>query len=574
MNNRLRRVLCACIALAASFLTPLPGSARLPDTPVSLAPAAVAFDLQGFIDARVAAGDKTIVIPPGRHLVTPRDKQHLLLRSLRDLVIDATGAELVCSETTRAITIERCENLTLRGLVIDYDPLPFTQVRITAISEDTTRIEVETIPGYTDPLPKHDKMESFDPATNELRGRFTYYGLTAESHGPGRATLTRKASPDTSVKDRVGDIGVLYHDHAPGGFMPHAIMATDSRGLVFENVTLFAGPSFGFFENGCVHSRYLNCRVDRRPLRLDYAERGHPRLRSMNADAYHSKNARGGPRYEGCIARYNGDDSIAINGDFNFVTKAAADTLRVLAKFEMTMRVGDSVQIYAYDGHRLQNRKIVALAADGPATDAERAHLDDLATNKKIVPRMLERGLKDAWRVTLDAPVGAIPPGSLIASADSIGDGFSIKNCTLGHNRSRGILIKCGRGEITGNILEGSVMPSILVSPEYFWLEAGFSDDLVIARNTLRAIRGPGIVVTVFASSRNAASPAGAFRNITIRDNTISGGPAPGILVSSVDGLVVENNTVTPDPAKPLSPWEMNTWGRNGIKDVMIENSR
>ncbi len=569
MKNRFTRLLCACIALAASSLTPLSGSARPPEVPASLVAAAVAFDLQSFIDARVAAGDTTIVIPPGRHLVTPRDKQHLSLRGLRNIVIEATGAELVCTETTRAITIENCENLTLRGLVIDYDPLPFTQARITAISEDQTRLELQTIPGYGDIHPEPVKMETFASSTNELRNRLTFYGISAEVHGPGRATLVRPASISLLSADQVGDIAVLYNEHTPGGFLPHAIMATASRGLSFENVTLYAGPTFGFFENGCDGSRYINCRVDRRPSHLDYATRGYPRLRSMNADAYHSKNARLGPLYDRCLARYNGDDSIALNGDYHFITRAAGKTLRVLAKYDMTMRAGDIVQIFTFDGRRLKDKKIVALVRDGSATTEERA----FSATKSIFPNHRENGLADAWLVTLDASAEDTPPGSLIASSDSIGSGFIIRNCTLGHNRSRGILVKAGRGEITGNTLSGSIQSSILVSPEYYWLEAGLADDLVIANNTLRDIRGPGIVITALGGDASLA-PAGAFRNITIRDNTISGGPAPGLLITSVAGLVNKNNRVSADVTRKLNPWEIKTWSDQGVKEVMLLNNQ
>jgi hypothetical protein len=95
----------------------------------------------------------------------------------------------------------------------------------------------------------------------------------------------------------------------------------------------------------------------------------------------------------------------------------------------------------------------------------------------------------------------------------------------------------------------------------------------VISGNTLRDLRGPGIVVTALGGD-NSLAPAGAFRNIVIRDNTISGGPAPGLLVTSVAGLVNENNRVSVDRSVTLYPWEIKAWGRQGIQPVMIQNSR
>ncbi len=568
----LPRLLLAALALATPAFAaasrpaaPATSTALAPVTPEALPPA-TPFDLQGFIDERLAAGERHIVLPPGRHLVTPRNREHLRLQGLRDVVIDAAGAELVCTETTRAITIHDCENLTLRGLVIDYDPLPFTQARIVAVSPDKTRLEVEVLPGYGEIVASRGSVEIFDPATNLLRGRTTYYDARAEPAGPGRGIILRTAGQAERAIERIGDIAVIRRPHAPGGEIPHAIMATDSRDLVFEDVTLYSGVTFGFFENGCDGSRYLRCRVDRRPPALDYAARGHPRLRSQNADAFHSKNARRGPRYESCTAFFMGDDAFAINGDFHFVTGSEGPALRVLAKHAMNLRVGDTAQLLAHDGRRLDNRKILAIERLSPANDADRRHVAAQSMHEGL----RQRGLDTAYRVTLDAPV-SLPPGSLICSADAIGDGFVVHDCDLGHNRSRGILVKAGRGRITHNRVVGAVMTGILVSPEFWWLEAGFADDLLVEHNTIREGGGPGISI-VSIGGDGSLSPAGAFRGITVRHNTIADVPAPGLLLTSIRGLVEEHNQVSTNPAKTLHPWEIKAWGRDGLSDRILRN--
>src|SRR5664279_4706808 len=96
--------------------------AELPVLAQGRAPIAGApFDLQGFLDQEIKAGTKRIVVPPGRYRVSPRDRQHLLLRGLKDIQIIADGVEMICTETTRAITLTHCTNVTVRGLTIDYD---------------------------------------------------------------------------------------------------------------------------------------------------------------------------------------------------------------------------------------------------------------------------------------------------------------------------------------------------------------------------------------------------------------------------------------------------------------------
>jgi hypothetical protein len=41
-----------------------------------------------------------------------------------------------------------CTNVTLRGLAVDYDPLPFTQGKIIALATDKSWIEFEVAKGY------------------------------------------------------------------------------------------------------------------------------------------------------------------------------------------------------------------------------------------------------------------------------------------------------------------------------------------------------------------------------------------------------------------------------------------
>jgi hypothetical protein len=110
-----------------------------------------AFDLQGYVDQRLQAGAKRIVIPPGRCRVKPQRAQHLVLKGLSDVLLIADNVEMICTETSRALTIAGCTNVTVRGLTIDYDPLPFTQGRIVRLSEDKKVHDIELFEGCRRP---------------------------------------------------------------------------------------------------------------------------------------------------------------------------------------------------------------------------------------------------------------------------------------------------------------------------------------------------------------------------------------------------------------------------------------
>jgi len=507
------------------------------------------FDLQGFVDQALKSGSKRVVIPPGRYRVTPRNRQHLLLRDLQDVQIAADGVEMICTETTRALTIANCRNVTVRGLVIDYDPLPFSQGRIVKLSEDKKVHEIELFEGYPPAGEvRNFKYEIFRPDTRTLR---------CEDHYPEKVEVVdprhiRVVNRGGSARDpeEAGDLVVIGAEHAPHGSAAHAVECSGNVNVRLENIDLYASNCFGFLEYNCDGSVYSRCRIDRRPAASDIVRRADPRLRSLDADAFHSKHAIRGPAYIECVARYMGDDAVNICGDYHMVTECRGAGLRVLAKHAMNMAAGDPVELFAYDGRRLPDAKLVEVERDGKVNDAERAF---------ILKQRMDEGLRtrwnaDAWRVTLDRAV-ELPLGSLIASARRMGNGFLVQGCDFGFNRSRGILIKASDGKVVGNRLTENRGPAILVAPEYWWLESGSSNNVEIRDNTIASCRVRPILVHAQGGEgliTGKPAPSGAHNNISIVGNAISDSPLPNIEVTSTDGLRVEGNTFrSPRGAKP-----------------------
>lgn len=103
-------------------------------------------------------------------------------------------------------------------------------------------------------------------------------------------------------------------------------------------IDLFASNCFGFLEYDCNGSTYYRCRIDRRSATDDPVKRAEPRLRSLNADAFHSKHAVKGPPYLECAARFMGDDCVNICGDYHLIMSSHGRELRVLAKHDMNIQ--------------------------------------------------------------------------------------------------------------------------------------------------------------------------------------------------------------------------------------------
>ena len=523
----------------------------------------VDFDLQRFIDTELQAGKHRVIVPAGHYRVTPHDRQHLVLRDLKDITIVANGVEMICTETTRALTITHCTNLTLRGLVIDYDPLPFTQGKITALSTDKKTQEIELFDGYpAAESARNFKYEIFRPDTRTLRcdDRFV---KKIEAVGSRHLRITAPHE-NASSPEQVGDLIVIGSESAPHGSAAHAVECSHNVHVRLEDIALFASNCFGFIESDCDGSVYDRCRIDRRSVADDFVKRSDPRLRSLDADAFHSSSAIKGPAYVECVAKFMGDDCVNIHGDYHLITRSEGTKLRVLAKGTMNIQPGDPVELVLYTGQRLPDAQVVSVQAAGTIGDEE---LLFLSRQNMDAGLKSGRSLGRAYDITLDREA-VLPMGGVLCSANRVGNGFSVKGCDFGFNRSRGILIKASHGEVSGNHIEGSKMSAIFVTPEYWWLEAGSSSDVTIAGNTIRDCGGVAICVDATGGNGSIA-PAGVHHNITIISNTVDDCTMPGILVTSTTDLRLENNILKLRPNSTHLPSQMRQAGLRELGPVI-----
>ena len=505
------------------------------------------FDIQKYIETELSKGQKTIVIPKGQYRVTPVKKQHLLLKDLKNITIDASNVEMICTETTRAITILNCENLTIKGLTIDYDPLCFTKGTIVAMSPDKSTIDFRLEDGYPDKLSTM-KIEIFDSQTQLLR-RHTYYGWQPIQKIEDKTYRLQKATKYSFNQhvdlEKVGDVIVASSVSAPNGSIPHAVLSDNCKNLRLENITLYSGPTFAFFETNGTSNTYYRCVIDRRPQHTDIVNRSQ-RLRSNNADAFHSKYAYVGPKIIECAAQFQGDDGVNICGLYYFVISGAENTINIISRNDMMLTKNSVIGGITSLGKRLPDVKMLDVKETGIVNEEIKALIRKLYLHAKIKDELVEAGLK-IYTITIEKPV-TVDFGTLISDCNRTGNGFLVKDCNFSNNRSRGILIKASNGTVEGNKLVGNWMHSILVSPEAYWLESGCSDNVVIKDNTISNNQSKqSILIDANCISRQTP-PVGIHNNISITNNLILNSPFPVIQSVSVNGLQIENNRVDSTP--------------------------
>lgn len=500
--------------------------------------------LQRQINEAIAAHRLTLTIAPGTYrLDLPAGVgSHLAVSHAKGLRIEASHVRLICTSPAPAILFDQCEATEVDGMVIDYDPLPFTQGVITQIAADFSSFVVAIDAGYPYPLamkgrgdwraiiidphtllPKTDTKARYDGAVSALaEGSVQYAGKP-----------TRDA---TAVGDAVALSGPVE--------ISHAVVLRHCRQMIFDGLTVSTSPEFAVMEDGCQGSVYRHVSVVPGPPPAGATK---PRLLSSVADGIHSRNADRGPLIEQSTFRATGDDGIAIHGEFSFVTDFnapaghGAATVVISPKTEQNFQVGDRLRFYDPQLHRVGEARIVSIH-EAPSTG--------LATQKKFRPglKMQDGFFSQAFAINIDQSL-PLQVGDLVSSPEHDGSGFIVRNNVVSNTRARGIRIKCSEGLIAGNTIRDIALSAIGISPEpSTWFESDFASDLQIVGNTItntgfgwanqKNILNAGAIALAAAGP----APAGGHCHILIDKNTITDAVGVNILVTSARDVTIRNN--------------------------------
>ena len=507
------------------------------------AAAPAGFDPIAYIHGEIEAGRKAISVPCARYWLTPPEDStcYLALKGLSDVAIDFNGGELIGKVKTSMLDLEGCTNVTLRNVSIDYADLPFTQARIENVGPDGAW-DVRVIEGY--PRPDAEALQNagalwpvqaYDAKTLELKNPMRFRdGLAIARTGED----TYRITGGENRKGNVDDIAVWSLKEFGRKVSRGAIGVRECKECTFGNVTVYSTPhGCGFAEFSASGNRYVNCALVRRPPETDLVKRGMMRLRSGNHDAFNSRCSFVGPTLESCTFQYHCDDCVNISGYYAIVTEQRGRTLRLAPHGgRLWISPGDTCQLMTFDGVCLPDATVLSVSPAGETTEAER----EVFNGYKLWPGFAS-GATRAYDVELDGDRD-LPPGSVVISNRRMGNGFVIRNCTMGHNRARGLLIKASEGLIESNLIERVECEAAKISPEYEWMEGGCSKDIVMRGNTLLD-NGDGIKVAGNNGARKRL-PAEAHRNIAITGNRISGS-VRGITVVGCTGLDVRGNDIS-----------------------------
>ncbi|HSJ01356.1 MAG: right-handed parallel beta-helix repeat-containing protein [Verrucomicrobium sp.] len=492
-------------------------------------------DFRPRVKEALARGEKLIVIPPGTYRLAPQGGGGELwaLHGVKDVEIIADGVTLVGTKLMRAVGLHQCSGLTLQGLTVDYDPLPFTQGVVIAAAADGDSVDVKLHAGY--PRKPYARIDVVDSQTRfRKKGMPFLWGTKAVMVGEDVVRVQLKGLAKAA---QPGDLVSLSTGQEAGA--PHAVSVDQCERITLRQVTVHSAPGMGILEaDGEGGSTFTGCRIVPGPKPPGATEE---RLLSSSWDAFQSKTIRKGPLVEDCEITHAGDDSWSVQSSDYLVLKNDGVVVVLASRDEFTNGVqdGDRLRV-SVEGpeYRITSRKVVSRKEAGLA-DEVLENLGKATTWSpwKVSPKCIV--------VTLDQAAKLIP-GDCVYSPDRMGNGFVFRNNRI-HSPGR-ILLKAG-GLMEGNVLD--TPHALIACPELPESAAAGVEDLVIRNNKIKnggwfcaapwSSQAGIISLTATAgSSELRAKPV--FKNVVIEGNTVESGSGPALVVSSTHGLSVRNN--------------------------------
>lgn len=292
--------------------------------------------LQADLAAALKRGEQQFAIPPGNYRFAagflPDGWYALVLAKLQGFTLDGRGANFFVEwrpdgHSLGAILVQDCTEITIRGVTIDWDPVPFTQGKIVRTFPDQGEFLWKPDPGYEtippsmkcphaeqNPLGGGLRSYLYDPGTRRLlpyqvRMSLKTPGQPAsynhpEADGSYRLGTGRPNGTKSYTPEQMGlGVGATVLSHHRGSGT--AFWIWNSTRVTVEDVLVYSSPNMIVkAKHGGGQHVFRRLQALRRP--------GTDRLAVSNADGFQISHLRRGPVIEDCRLEGIGDDFINI----------------------------------------------------------------------------------------------------------------------------------------------------------------------------------------------------------------------------------------------------------------------
>ena len=498
---------------------------------------------------KTAPGAKVVFEKKRYRLAKARVDYHIVLKGVQGLTVEGNGAELINNPWNNIVKLDECEDVTVRGFVLDCDPLPFTQGTITDVDVRSGSFTLKIHEGYDNPVEVYRKIGKKKPnwgwgvcmdPKKRIRKADAIMHFYIQDVKETQAGLLHVQLVDNARKHaadlKKGDQFIITLKYGRGGA---SFLVTRSSNCRLENNTFYTA------KYGMTHSLSDNRgRIHVKGVKITFKP-GSDRLISTPKDGFHCKHNAIGPIIEDGLFEGMLDDTINISVCPYWVRKDLGNNRYLIAEVQFSPRKGDTLMAYRPKPGTMTNGLVV----------------------EKVEPQPTPKGMRGKWNIiTLNQPIpnlGLHEGGNLFPSGhdkliftglyniDASGKDYIVRGNRFGPQRRHAVLARSSGGLIENNMIDSVGGSGINLNNEIgSFYEGPLPHDTVIRNNTFTN--------TFFDSIKVYTNGKGAVaRNITITGNRITGWhtnpmnpkSAAAINLRNVVGGVIRNNTIGPGAA-------------------------
>jgi hypothetical protein len=506
--------------------------------------------IQQYVDAAIIKGANSVTIPPGTYLNSLGALGvHLNLTNVNDFTIYAYNVTMMCTVRARAIDISNCVNVSIYGLVVDYDPLTFTQGTIVALNNDYLDLQIHD--GY--PVIPWARINVVDPKTLFFKdGMGFMWDISANISSPGVVRVYR-SSGGGFYTAQIGDYATLAGG-PDGDYACHAVGINFCSNTAFVDVTVHCAPGFGLAEWGGEGGLTLeNFRLVPGPMPPNATV---PRLQTSSWDGIEHSSVKKGPLVNNMAVALAGDDTWSAVSDAWQIAEIDS------ANRQITFTGAAPYTIYAGDSLRLRNEQIYP-NEQVVVVKIDMASYDSLPLHAVYCSRCAAKALRKItnspnFTVSVDRDIPANwQVSDFLYSTDRQTSGFILQNSYV-RSKGRGALVKSPHGLIQNNYFYGGTA-GVEVSPEITGAtgsDASVGYDLTIRNNTIvhtgyhetfddASYGADGAVAFFSYTSSSTIRGPNAFLNMVVEGNRFDDVNGINIGIAASNGVLVENNMFT-----------------------------
>jgi hypothetical protein len=415
------------------------------------------------------------------------------LNGAKNKTILGNGAELIVEPSILGLQINGSENVVVKDLKFDSDPLSWTQGTIKSIDAANKKFTLEIDEGY--PIPTNNYGNSgrahpwgmiWEPEGYTIKNELVWVASSRNLTGNTVELSLQDQSPN-ALNDMNANDRFTVDVYGVGGSFN---LISESKNISCENLTFYATRSlvFALLDNvGLIHMNGVEMR----------RKQGTNRLLSCYRDGFHCKRNTQGPIIENCYIDGLCDDAINLSGGYYYVTGKSSST-QFLLDNASGFSEGDTLLF-------VDMKKGIELGKTYVASKSG----NEINTTSAISG------------VVAGGPKASTT--TFVMNLSKSNSGFIIRNNTFGGQRRYAMLIRSQNGLIennTGEKLGGGI---ILTNEINSFFEGPFPRNITIQNNSFSDIRGWPLWLK---SSTYAAVPEQLVQDIRLIDNTF--GPSKG----------------------------------------------